>query len=341
MLAVVLYLPLVSMADEGSVVAPAAEMPAQAMPETSVMDASRDYVAEGFVGFAKGVDAFFGSDRNYQESNKSVLQFDLGRVFDKSGNNKITPTFRAKFHLPATQHRLQSWLHHVHLLLETNPDQNLAGSSAATGITAQQAKTSTFKEVSTPDSYGFALRVENRDDSPWRTSADGGLKLVGAEDVLNLNHTAIDPFARSRVSFTTFVGWMQLQLAESLFWFNSTGAGESTQFDADYRISDAWLFRSTSAATWLRDNPNFMLHQDFSFYQTLDERASLLYQLAANGVSRPQAQVSEYIALLLYRQRLHRDWMFLELSPQLHYPQADNYQLNALFIVRLEVLFSK
>jgi hypothetical protein len=293
------------------------------------------------VGFAKGVDAFFGSDLNYQESNNSVLQFDLSRVFDKTGNNKITPAFRAKFHLPATQHRLQSWLHHVHVLLETNPDKNLAGSSASTGITAQQAKTATFNEVSTPDSYGFALRVENRDDSPWRFSADGGLKLVGAEDVLNLNHTSIDPFTRSRTSFTTFVGWMQLQLAESLFWFNSTGAGESTQFDADYRISDPWLFRSTTAATWLRDNPNFKLHQDFSFYQTLNERASLLYQLAANGASRPQAQVSEYVALLLFRQRLHRDWMFLELSPQLHYPQAENYQLNAQFIVRLEVLFSK
>jgi len=309
--------------------------------DTPVIDSSREYVSDKFVGFASGVDAFFGSDRNYQESNKSVLQFDLTRTFDSTVSNKVVPTFRAKFHLPALQNRMQSWLKNVHLLLESNPDQNLSGTAAGNTPTTGPGRVPLLKEVATPDSYGAALRIENNDEDIWRLSADAGLKLVGADDISKWNNTSIDPFVRTRGSVKELWGPVQLQLAQSFFWFNSIGPGEGTQLDADYRVSDPLLFRSTSSATWLRDNPNFNLHQDFSLYQTLTEHSSLLYQLAANGVSRPQAQVSEYIALLLYRQRFYRDWMFYELSPQLHYPRATDYQLNTRFMVRLEILFSK
>jgi hypothetical protein len=337
-------MPLVS-AVSGATAATALTEEHQPAPDADplVIDSSREYVSEKFVNFASRVDAFFGSDRNYQESNKSVLQFDLTRVFDNAAGNKVVPTFRAKFHLPALQKRMQSWLKNVHLLVESNPDQNPSGTApgASASPTTGKGRVSMFREVSTPDSYGVALRLENAEDAPSRLSADGGLKLVNADDISKLNNTSIDPFVRTRGSVKDVWGAVQVQLAESVFLFNSIGLGESTQFDMDYRFSDPLLFRSTSIASWLRDNPNFNLHQDFSVYQTLDEQASLLYQLAANGVSRPQAQVSEYIALLLYRQRFYRDWMFIELSPQIHYLKTNDYRPNAQFIVRLEVLFSK
>jgi len=65
----------------------------------------------------------------------------------------------------------------------------------------------------------------------------------------------------------------------------------------------------------------------------------MLYQTSAIGVSQPQWEVSEYIALLLYRKRLHHKWMFGEISPQLHFPIAKNYQISPLLMVRLEILF--
>jgi hypothetical protein len=51
--------------------------------------------------------------------------------------------------------------------------------------------------------------------------------------------------------------------------------------------------------------------------------------------------VTEYVLMLLYRYRLHREWMYLELSPQLHYPRALNFQPNWLFSMRLEMLFDE
>jgi hypothetical protein len=307
-----------------AVVSPAAELPSQ----PGFIDSSRDYVADKFVGFANYIDEFFGNDRSFQESNKSVLQFDLGQIFERGGRSNIALTYKAKFHLPGLQDRLYQYQKKLHVLLESNPDKN----QNLTGGPVQPGKTSLFREVSSPDTYGAALRFENEDDSPWRFSADGGLKL---------DNISIRPFLRSRVSLGMQAGSMQLKLAESLFWFDSTGVGESTQLDADHPFSDTLMFRSSTGATWLLNTENFDLRQDFSLYQTLTGHSSLLYQTSAIGVSKPQTQVSEYVALLLYRQRIHRDWMFFEISPQLHYPRVADFQPNAQLILRLEVLFSK
>jgi len=313
------------------------EKPPQSEFIDSVIDLPHNYLSEKFVNIATNVDQFFASDRDFQESNKSVLQFDLGRVVDRTGANNFVPAFRAKLHLPGAQNRLSQWGKRIHLLLESNPDKNLPG----TGINTKKKNALIFDEVSTPDSYGAALRFENRADSAWRLSADAGLKLVGAGDVLNLGNTSLDPFMRSRASVTASLGATQLQLAESVFWFNTIGMGEHTQFDTDYNFAESLLFRASSSATWLHNTQNFDLRQDIDLFHTLSDKASFLYQLSAIGVSQPQAQISEYVALILYRRRLHRDWVFLELSPQLHYPRLLDYQINSLFVMRLEVLFSK
>jgi hypothetical protein len=99
------------------------------------------------------------------------------------------------------------------------------------------------------------------------------------------------------------------------------------------------LFRATSNATWLKDKNNFDLRQDFSIYHTINERTALLYQASVIGISNPQYEVTDYVAMIHYRYRLHRQWMFFELSPQLHFPKENNFQSSFALSMRLEVLF--
>ena len=137
------------------------------------------------------------------------------------------------------------------------------------------------------------------------------------------------------------IGEWRLKLAQSVFWFNTIGAGESTQLDLERIISAAVLFRASSNATWLYDKQSFDLRQDLTVYHVLNERTAWLYQASVIGVSQPQSQVTGYVLLTNYRYRLHRDWLFIELSPQLHFPKAQNYRLNPLLLMRLQILFSK
>jgi hypothetical protein len=297
-----------------------ADLPALLGYPFTYVDAPRDYLSEKFVSLTRSLDSFFGDDRNYQESNNSLVQLDLVKVTGYGGDRKFVLSGRAKLDLPSTEKRF-------HLLLETNPDKNLSGE-------AKQAQATPLNQVAGPESYSAAVRYEKskEQEKPWHLSSDLGVKFQG----INTN-----PFARARGSYAIPFNEWRLKAAETVFWFNTIGAGEATQLDAERILSGAVMFRSTSNVTWLNDKQNFDLRQDMTVYHTLNERSALLYQASAIGVSNPQTQVTEYVMLMQYRYRLHKNWVFLEVSPQAHFPRLDNFKANPTFILRLEMLLDK
>ena len=296
------------------------DQPASQFKLLDSADAPRDFLAEKFVNFAGDIDRFFGDDRNYQESNKSVFQLDLTRVTGYGGNRKIVLSGRAKLHLPMTEQRL-------HVLVESDPEKNASGETA-------QGQSVINNQVIAPGSVAVAARYEKAEENRWFYSTDAGIQIRGIA-------TSPNPFTRARVSYSVPFEQWRMKTAETVFWFNSIGLGETTQFDLEHFLSEPVLFRASSNATWLHDKQNFDLRQDLSIYHTLNERNALLYQASAIGVSRPQVHVTAYVILLLYRCRLHRDWMFFELSPQLHFPKEMNFRYSPQLNLRLEVLFDK
>ena len=292
--------------------------PAEPPDRFDPIDVPRDYLSRKLINFASDMDRFFGDERNYQESNQSVFQFDLTKVAGYGGDQKIVLSGRAKVNLPSTEKRL-------HLLLETNPDKNITGEPT-------QTQNTPITQVAAPESYAAAMRYEKEkeEERPWHFSADAGVQFQGVKT---------DPFTRARGSYSIPMGQWRLKAAESIYWFNTIGAGETTQLDLEHFLSETVLFRASSNATWLHDKQNFDLRQDISIYHTLDDRTALLYQLSAIGVSNPQLQVNDYVALVNYRYRLHRKWIFFELSPQLHFPREYQYQSNPTLSMRLEILF--
>lgn len=292
------------------------------MEVLKVMDEPRDYVAGKFVGLVTYMDSFFGNDRNYQESNDSVLQLDLTRVMGYTGEHRFILQGKAKIHLPRAEKSL-------HVLLESDPDKNTA--NATSQVQANQPAATT----ATPTSYGAGLRYERQSaDERWHVGTDGGLKFAGLSTA---------PFVRARGSYAVPLDNWRMKAAETVFWFNTTGPGETTQIDFERPMADPSLFRATSSATWLNNRQSFDLRQDFSVFQTVDERTAMLYQASAIGVSDAsgQARVTDYVVLMLYRRRLHREWTYLEISPQLHFPRERNFTASGMLSVRLEILFDK
>ena len=284
------------------------------------LNAPRDYVSGKLVGFVSSVDRFFGDDRHYQETNDSVFQLDTTRIMGYGGEHKFVVSGRANVHLPIAEQKL-------HLLLETNPEQNTTADSKQT--LPQPRPTS---QPTTPQSIAAALRIVKEEAERWHFSADAGLKFQG------LNTT---PFARTRASLAVPLGEWRAKLAETVFWFNTIGVGETTQLDFERTISEAVLLRATSNATWLKDKQNFDLRQDLTVFHKLDERTALLWQASVIGVSQPQVYVTDYVLLMSYRYRLHREWMYFDLSPQLHFPRERDFRTSPMLMMRLEILFDE
>ena len=288
--------------------------------EKNRMDTPRDYVSAKFVDFVSSVDRFFGTDRNYQETNDSVLQLDIFRVTGYGGGNSFTQSARANVHLPMAEQKL-------HLLFETDPDKNAT-------VNPKQIQSPPLSQPSTVQSYAAALRIQKSEAERWHLNLDGGIKFHGVIQ-------APTPFVRSSASLAVPLDLWNVRLSETAFWFNTIGAGETTQMDWERPISEPLMFRASSYATWLNDTQNFDLRQDLILFHKLDERTALMYQTTAIGVARPSTVVTEYVILALYRYRLHRDWMFLEVSPQLHFPRVVGFHTERTLSLRLEMLFDE
>jgi len=285
--------------------------------QLELMDVQRNYLSNEFVGFVTRMDRFFGDDRNYLEANKSVLQFDLTKLSGYGGSRNPVLSGRAKLDMPLAEKRL-------HLLMETDPEKNITGATA-------EGQPVIANEVVAPSKVAVGAGYAKEQESRWYFGADAGIQI----------HTPVEPFVRARGSYSLPMEQWRMKVAETLFWFNTIGVGETTQLDLEHIISEPVLFRSSSYATWLRDMHNFDLRQDLSIYHNLNDRSALLYQASAVGVSNPQVQAMEYILSLLYRYRLRQKWVFLELSPQLHFPKADNFKSNSALSIRLEILFDE
>lgn len=295
----------------------------QGIPETpkadrfDVMEAPRNYLSGKITRLASDIDRFFGGDRHYQESNPTVIQLSVARTDGYAGGRKFDLAARLNLRLPVTEGRLR-------LLVETDPEKNII-----TGPTPVQGNAVLPNKVVAPKSVALALRVVAAEQDVWNFNTDAGLKFP----------LPIQPFVRSRGSYSAPLGKWRLKAAQSVYWFKKLGAGETTQLDLERVYSDHLLFRATTNATWLNTQRNFDLSQNFAVYHTLDDRTALLYQASAIGVSKPKVQVMDYVALVSYRYRLHQKWLFFEASPQLHFPRDKNFKISPALMMRLEMLF--
>ena len=332
LLAAALWTPLVAFGEEMAalpeMVGPPPETagppkpPADKEDTANMLDTPRDYLSGKLVGLVGGVDRFFGDDRHYQETNDSTFLLNVDRVVGYNPQQQSMLSFMANLHLPIAERKL-------HLLVETNPDKNAVVDPTQILQQPQQPN----QPAAQQQSFGAALRFMQQEAEHWHLSADGGLKFQGL---------GTTPFARARGSWegSPLDQW-HAKLAETTFWFNTIGDGETTQLDIEPTVSESVLFRATSVANWLKNTQNFDLRQDFSVFDTLDERTAVMYQASAIGVSQPVTEVVDYVILVQYRYRLHRKWMFLDVSPQLHFPREREFRPSPQLALRLEIMFDE
>jgi len=301
----------------------------QTAPQTSKHDSfdslesSRDYMSGKITSFASYLDRFFGGDRHYQESNGTVVQLDLTKLNGHGSDHKFDFAARANLRLPVTEGRL-------HLLLETNPEANITDRPIP-GLIPTQGTTLNTNKVAVPGSLALAARVSTPESDVWNFHTDWGIKFP----------IPPRPFVRSRASFTYPLSEWQLKATQSVYWFNTLGVGETSQLDLDHIISPPLLFRSSSIVTWLKDTQNLDMNQSLSIFHTVNDRTALLYQTYATGISNPQYQMTDFVVLVLYRYRMHQQWLYFDLSPQLHFPRDRQYHISPALSINLEMLLDE
>ena len=283
-----------------------------------LVDAPRNYLTDKFIGLTSYMDRFFGGNRHFQESNQSVFKLDLTRIKGYGDNQKFELSGKLGLRLPGTEGRLRLWL--------ATETEDYINDSPTKDTHTQQSTNPSTRNTS------LSARYLTDEQKAWTFGSDAGIKLP---------ITHLDPFTRAWVGYAVPVNEWRTKTSESVYWYHSLGVGETTQFDMEKDLNTTQLLRSSSSATWLRDTHNYDLLQSFSIYHNVSNRTAIIYQTSAAWITNPSFQATDYVTLIYFRYRMHQKWLFLELSPQLHFPRDKQYQASPAFSFRMEALFDE
>ena len=281
------------------------------------LDKPRDYISERFVTLSTQVDRYFADERVFQESRTSYLRFYGDLVLKKSASSNFNPQLQAKVVLPALEKRL-------HILLESNSD--VTGEVPTASIPTQSGT----PKVNVPSDFRAAVQVQVTDSPHWNINTDAGLRFHGL---------SIPPFVRARASRVQKVHNWQFRFTEAAYWYEQSGWGESTQYDADYKFSDRYLGRSRTQAIWSDHDQKFDFEQDFILYNPIDESHALSYGASVYGASQPNSHINDYAVSVTWRTRIHREWLFFNVQPGLSWPETDSFHITPTILLRVEAIF--
>ena len=281
------------------------------------LDKPRDYLSERFVTLSTKVDRYFADERVFQESRTSYLRFYGDLVLGKSGTSSFNPQLQAKVVLPALEKRL-------HILLESNTD--VTGELPSSSVITQKR----VPDVNVPSNFGAAVQVQVTDTPHWNINTDAGLRFHGL---------SLPPFFRVRVSRVQNVHNWQFRFTEAAYWYEQSGMGESTQYNADYKFSDHYLGRSSTQAIWSDHDQQFTFEQDLTLFNPIDASHALSYGASVYGASQPNSHVTDYAVSVTWRTRVHREWLFLNVQPGLSWPEDKAFHFTPTILFRVEAIF--
>ncbi len=129
------------------------------------------------------------------------------------------------------------------------------------------------------------------------------------------------------------------RIVDRLRYYTDDGWENRLSYDLERRISEHWLFRTTAAVNWFEDMDGYPHALHFRLYQLLDKDRALSYEVTNYFETEPDYILTDLQLRFRYRQRFYRDWLILEVAPQLTFPKDHDRDINPGLVVQLEADF--
>jgi hypothetical protein len=281
----------------------------------SFLDPHQETVSSGFEAMVRSVDEFFANEKTAYTSSGSYLRVTVDFTFNEGGDFTSRGDLKIRARFPLTQRKLK-------LTIESDPDEQ---------------RSELEREQDTPvdrdDKAIFAgLATRWGDADKWHIDPSIGVKI----------RSPLDYYVRVRAGRSYEISKSSIiDLFQSIYWFDSTGYGADTNIDYHYMITENVIFRSSSAARYTEENEYWDLSQNFYITHKLSDKRAISYQAGVFGISEPTVFATDYLLLVRYRQNIHKDWLFFEVTPQILYQEEFDFKAEHSLLLRLEAYFSK
>jgi hypothetical protein len=307
-------------AEEGgpAVGEPSGEKPASPGVREVLLDKPHELLSRSVESLSRNLDALLGDPNRLYDSTGSTAQLRAHITDFEGGHTEGRANVNAQISLPNTEDRLKAVIQRgLESSTETAAERDIRNvTGTAPGRLADNHFYVGLKAL-TAKMFGVQL------------SAEGGVRV----------RSSPDPYARIRAFRDFTVSTWTFRLAETPLWSNADGYSALSEASLDRPLGSRWHFRFTSKANWRETTHYFDLGQIASLIHTPDPKTSVALDLGAFGPSEPDPKPTFYSIALRARRQAYRDWLYVELTPQLFYPQSNGYRPVASLMLQVEVLF--
>src|SRR5438309_143347 len=149
----------------------------------------------------------------------------------------------------------------------------------------------------------------------------------------------IDPYVRLRAFRDFNFSQWQIRASETPLWKHSEGYSAASEVNFTRPLDELWQLRFTSKATWRSTTSYFDLAHIGALYYTPGPRTATTFELGAFAPSDRSLKLAVYSVTLRMRSEIYRDWLYLEVTPQILYQEANGFSATRSLMLNLETLF--
>lgn len=303
---------------------PAAQQPHRAPINEVLLDQPHDYLSRRMEEYSRRLDNFFSDPNRAYDSTGSTLQIRSHVTFYKGGFTESKEAdVRASISLPNTENRLKLIVQRgLEAGTETAAERDIKNTTGSNAVAAPGAPPQ-------DNSYYLGLKALAQEALGATFSVEGGVKFGRPPD----------PYARLRIFRDFLLSQWVIRVSETPLWKRSEASSAASEVGAFRPLSEEWQLRLTSKATWRSTTSYFDLAQIASLYLTPDKRTVYTFELGAFGTSDRSQRQSVYSATVRARRQIYRDWLYVEVTPQILYPESNGFRPTPSLLLQLETLF--
>lgn len=258
------------------------------------------------------MDRFFGDERLEDDNRGTRIKLGIGPRYHQEDGASTVTDINARFALPNLEERF-------HLIVD---DSFEADESDNVSNLSEAAKDSE------PDT---ALRYILRQTDHRRLNADVGVRFSSPSQL----------FGRLRGRYTAPWTLWELRLTQTVYWFTEDGFVETSEMRWTRAMGPDWLLRFSTRLTWEETEDGVRPGQSVTVFKKLTQRRGYSFGVSGSWPETPHTREAVYRADFTYRQLLHSNWLFFEISPGVEFRQKHRYSTDPYIQFTVSIVFDE
>ncbi|MFP3942342.1 MAG: hypothetical protein ACLFWF_00510 [Alphaproteobacteria bacterium] len=265
------------------------------------------------VNMGEWLDYFFNDERLEDEINYTRLRFRGDAFFQDGEGVELEPDVDVKLSVPGLERRLVLFL---------NGDLNDGFDESDDDIDRLDPEeeenvllgVQTFLNATRRFNVSIRGGVRFRDGSPVVFAGPRYRKIFN-----------LDPWA--------------LRVTAEARWFTDEGLATRGFLDFDRKFSENLFLRLTPGASWSEEEENLKYRFRAFLFHRLSNKSVMRYSALAKFDTDTDDSLVDAMLRVAWRQKIIRDWLVVELAPEVTFPEDRDYEPVWGFRLRLETTF--